>query len=222
MSLPPARQTLAPGRLPRHRHAEGYVAVVLAGAYEEAGDAGRRRLAPGDVVVHGAWEAHLNSSRRGAQVLNLPLPAGRLAAFGRVDDVDGLVRTATRDPRAAAEQLSETFAPAPTELPDWPDRLAAALAAGDAAGLALWAETFGVSPERLSRGFGQVFGVSPKRFRAEARARAALASLSVTATPLAELALAHGFADQAHMTRAVRALSGLPPGGWRRSSPFKT
>ncbi len=222
MSLPPARQTLAPGRLPRHRHAEGYVAVVLAGAYEEAGDAGRRRLGPGDVVAHAAWEAHLNSSRGGAQVLNLPLPARGLAAFGRVDDVDGLVRTAGRDPRAAAEQLSEAFEAVPAGPADWPDRLAEALAGGDAASLALWAEAFGVSPERLSRGFRQAFGVSPKRFRAEARARTALASLSATATPLAELALAHGFADQAHMTRAVHALCGAPPGAWRRSSPFKT
>ena len=53
MSHLPARQTVQPGALPRHRHAEGYVAVVIAGGYEEAGDTGRRRVSAGDVVDEG-------------------------------------------------------------------------------------------------------------------------------------------------------------------------
>lgn len=223
MSHPPARQNVAPGCLPRHRHAEAYAAVVIAGSYEEAGDQGRRRVGPGDVVVHQAWEAHLNRTpRAGAQVLNLAAPAGAFAAFGRVDDLDRLVRTAARDPREAADQLADGFRPAPGTIADWPDRLAEALAQADTAPLGAWAEHLGVSREQLSRGFGKVFGVTPQRFRWEARTRAALAELRTGALPLAELALAHGFADQAHMTRSVRALSGRPPGAWRGSNGFKT
>jgi len=222
VSHPPSRQTVQPGCLPRHRHAEGYVAVVLAGAYEEAGDTGRRRVGPGDVVVHQPWEAHLNRTPgAGAQVLNLPLAARGLAPFGRVEDLDGLVRAAARDPREAAAALQAGFQAADTAPADWPDLLAAALAGGDARPLGDWAAAFGLSPEHLSRGFGKVFGVTPQRFRWEARARAALGDLG-GAVPLAQLAAVHGFADQAHMTRSVRAVSGRPPGAWRRSNPFKT
>lgn len=222
MSQPPARQTVQPGCLPRHRHAEGYAAVVLSGAYEEAGDAGRRRVSPGDVVVHRAFEAHLNrTAGAGAQVLNLPLPAGELPAFGRADDLDGLVRLALRDPTEAAAMLAEALRPVTPAAPDWPDLLAAALAQGDATPLGAWADVFGLSPEHLSRGFGKVFGVSPQRYRLEARTRAALAALAGPA-PLAEVAAAHGFADQAHMTRSIRAVTGRPPGAWKRSNPFKT
>ena len=223
MSRLPARQTVAPGCLPRHRHAEAYAAVVLAGTYEEAGDNGRRRVGPGDVVVHRAWQAHLNRTPgAGAQVLNLPLPADHLPAFGRADDVDALVRAAERDPAEASARLAVMLRPAPPPAADWPEQLAVALAQGDATPLGDWAARFGVSREQLSRGFGKVFGVTPQRFRCEARTRAALGDLAASPLALAELALAHGFADQAHMTRAVRALSGRPPGAWRASNGFKT
>jgi len=223
VSHPPARQTVQPGALPRHRHAEGYVAVVIAGGYEEAGDAGRRRVETGDVVVHRAFEAHLNRTPgAGAQVLNLPLLAGDLAAFGRIDDLDGLVRTAERDLQAAAARLGEGFRPLAPGACDWPDLLADALARGDDASLGGWAARLGVSAEHLSRGFGKVFGVTPQRFRWETRTRAALRDLTLTAMPLAELAAAHGFSDQAHLTRSVRAFCGHAPGAWRRSNGFKT
>lgn len=223
MSHPPVRQTVDPGPLPRHRHTLGYVAVVVAGGYEEAGDAGRRQLEPGDIVVHRPFEAHLNRTpRAGAQVLNLPLPHGELAAFGRIDDLDGLVRAAERDPHAATARLNDGFQPLATTARDWPDLLADALAGGDEASLGAWASRLGLSAEHLSRGFGKVFGVTPQRFRWEARARAALRDLTLTAMPLAELAAAHGFADQAHLTRSLSAFSGRTPGAWRASNPFKT
>ena len=223
MTHPPVRQRVEPGQLPRHRHPEPYVAVVLAGSYEEAGDSGRRRLGPGDVVVHMAWEAHLNRTPgSGAQVLNLPPPPGQLSPFGRVRDLTGLLRAAERTPAEAAERLQAEFQPAPHRLADWPDLLAAALAEGDRQSLASWAERLGLSPERVSRGFGQAFGVTPQRFRWEARNRAALSDLAAGSAPLAELAVAHGFADQAHLTRCIRAFTGRTPGVWRRSNPFKT
>jgi hypothetical protein len=86
-------------RMPRHRHPEGYVALVLAGGYIEAGDRGRLRVEAGQAVLHGAYESHRNEfSANGAQVLNLPLrdpePVGEL---GHVDDADAIVRLAERD-----------------------------------------------------------------------------------------------------------------------------
>ena len=222
MSLPAPRQTVAPGCLPRHRHAEGYVAVVLAGAYEEAGDAGRRRLRAGDVVAHSAFEAHLNRTPgAGAVELNLPLRGVELNGFGRADDIDSLARLAARDPVEAAAALVEAFHPVTAATIDWPDMLAAALIRDAVPRLGDWAASMGLSAEHVSRGFARVFGVTPQRYRLEARARAALADLAGAAS-LAAVAAQHGFADQAHMTRSVRAVTGLPPGAWRRSNPFKT
>jgi AraC-like DNA-binding protein len=220
VSLLPARQHVPAGALPRHRHAEGYVALVLRGAYEEAGDNGRRAVAAGDVVVHRPWQAHLNRvPARGAEVLNLSAAPG-LGPFGHVADPDDIVRLHERDPRAAAEALVEQFRPA-TVAADWPDALAAGLA--DARlDLRTWAEQLEISPEHLSRRFARLYGVAPQRFRWEARARAAWADVVTSAAPLAEIALLRGFSDQAHMTRAVSALTGRPPGAWRRSIPFKT
>src|SRR5437764_10625734 len=61
-------------RLPRHRHAAPYAALVLSGGYVEAGDAGRRRMNAGDVAFHRAFEAHANVvAEGGARRLSVPL-----------------------------------------------------------------------------------------------------------------------------------------------------
>lgn len=222
MSLLPPRQHVPGGGLPRHRHLEAYAAVVLAGCYEEAGDSGRRWVEPGDVIVHGAFEAHLNRvPATGAMALNLPLSIAALPAFGRVMDVDAIARAAERDLREAEALLAEQHrATAPAEA-DWPDLLARALGRGPVR-IGDWARDHGLSAEHVARGFRQVFGAGPNAYGREVRARAALSQALTGPRPLAEIADACGFADQAHMTRAITALSGRPPGAWRRSNPFKT
>lgn len=216
---PPERQTLEPRQaIPRHRHDEAYVALVLTGGYEEAGESGRRRLAPGEAAVHEAFAGHHNSiGAGGAVVLNLPA-AGLFGGFGQVADPDAVVRLAETDPRAAARLLAESFAPLPAQTLDWPDELARVLISDPQLTLADWADRQGLAAETLSRGFQRVFGLTPKRFRHEQRARRALRGLSSGGPSLAVLALDSGFADQAHMTHAVTALTGLSPGAWRRAS----
>jgi transcriptional regulator GlxA family with amidase domain len=72
-----------------------------------------------------------------------------------------------------------------------------------------------------SPGF-RVFATSAAAFRAEARVHRALTVLERAALPLSAVAATCGFADQAHMTRAITALTGRPPGHWLRSNSFKT
>lgn len=221
---PPLRQHLAAGAsAARHRHAHGYAALVLDGGYVEAGDAGRRAVSAGEVVLHEGFEAHFNRfGGRGAWVLNLPLPDGwrPIQSFMRVSDPDRIVRAAERDLRAATAGLIEQLAPVAAQPDDWPDHLAIALRGDSRTSLAAWARKKGIAPGSVSRGFRQAYGVSPARYRSEARARRALRRLS-DPTSLADLALEAGFADQAHMTRAIVALTGRTPGSWRRLSPFK-
>ena len=90
-------QTIRTPVLSRHSHEAAYAALVLSGAYEEAGDQGRFQVEAGDVVLHDCFEAHLNRfSPSGAVVLNLRLPAPYAFAPGiaKVEDVDLVVRTA--------------------------------------------------------------------------------------------------------------------------------
>lgn len=209
--------------IPRHRHRHGYVAVVLSGGYQEAGLAGRFDLKAGDVVVHRAFDAHLDHvGQVGAEVLNLPLPRrARLPAVFRIDHLDAIVRTAERDPHAAALALAPIEEVSTAD--DWPDHLASAVTKFPGQELGSWAEAKDLAAGTLSRGFRKIYGITPARFRAETRAYQALHLIHESDTPLAAIAAECGFADQPHLTRAIVQLTGHPPGFWRRrSNLFKT
>jgi AraC-like DNA-binding protein len=97
------------------------------------------------------------------------------------------------------------------QLADWPDRLAAALASDLDFSIEQWAAEMGLAPPSISRGFRQAYGVSPKRYRLEHRTLRAISNLRTWTGSLADLAAESGFADQAHLTRATVALTGLAP-----------
>jgi AraC-like DNA-binding protein len=205
--------------LPRHRHPSSYLALVLSGGYEEAGDRGRRQVGPGDVVMHGAFEAHLNRYHaRGSEVLCLALPRRMEpgTAVMRVPDSDRVVRLAERDPKEAVRFLLTNAEPSPGCLLDWPDELARELARDPQLRLQDWARRHCLADATVSRGFRQVFGITPSAFRAQLRGRIAWQRVLGCGEPLAFIATDSGFFDQAHMTRTVRALTGRPPGAWRQ------
>jgi AraC-like DNA-binding protein len=219
-------QTIRASALSRHVHEKAYAALVLSGGYEEAGDHGRFQAKAGDVVFHEQFEAHLDRfSETGAVVLNLQLPAGRSHASGiaKVADPDAIARAAERSCKDAVDLL---YSLAIRELPqraDWPDELAAALMQSPSLKLSLWGEKNGIAPWTVSRGFALVFGVSPEAFRARIRARHALKFIYDTQAPLASIAAELGFADQSHMSRSVKQLTGIGPRGWRSTANrFKT
>ena len=204
-------------RLERHCHDNAFATVVLSGGYLEAGDEGRRTLEAGDVLIHRAYEAHLDCfSRRGAQVLILPVAnAATLPVFGQIADPDRLVHIVRRSPQDAWAALAENLLAGDRRHQDWPDALAEQLRCHPALSLAQWAQETGLRPETVSRGFQLAYGSSPKAFRAHARTRAALDHIRHTPLPLADIAAKLGFADQAHMSRAVTGLTGRIPRAWR-------
>jgi AraC-like DNA-binding protein len=213
-----SRQELQSGqRFSRHRHAVPYAAVVLAGAYREAGSGGRFRVRSGEVMFHGAFDAHLNCVEpTGAMILNIPLHAytAERAHFG-VANVDEIAAIAERDPAAAEEELLTSLIELPAQATDWPDLLAADLRQNAVVSLEVWSAHHGLTPHSVSRGFRNAFGVSPKRFGLESKAHAALRHIRVGAIPLSAIAVDAGFSDQAHMTRTIAALTGNPPSHWR-------
>jgi AraC-like DNA-binding protein len=205
--------------MPRHRHTDGYAALVLAGGYIEAGDHGRIRMQPGQVVIHGAYEAHQDHfSSVGSIVLNIPLIEDLDAVTGIVADPDAIARLAERDIVGAAALLKDTIRPLQAQLADWPDRLAAALAAKPELSIEDWAASMGLAPQSVSRGFRQAYGVSPKRYRMEQRTLRAIRDLNTWPGTLAGLAAKFGFSDQAHLTRTMVALTGLAPNRLRVKS----
>jgi len=209
--------------IPRHRHGHGYAALIVSGGYEESGSFGRYRVRVGEVLLHRPFDAHLDRfSLTGARILNLPLRSQPVYGLGRVADPDGIVRLARSDLIAATESLDEQLTQATPAPADWPDLLASDLINDPTLQLREWAERQGLAQESLARGFRKVFGMTPAAFRAEARAHSAWLGVCDAAAPLAHVAEAAGFADQAHMTRAINELTGCSPGHWRRLNRFKT
>jgi AraC-like DNA-binding protein len=74
----------------------------------------------------------------------------------------------------------------------------------------------GVSAYRLSRTFRRVTGLTVTSYRSQLRNSQALARLAQGDRDLAGIAADVGFADQAHLTRSLRASSDMTPGALRR------
>jgi AraC-like DNA-binding protein len=96
--------------------------------------------------------------------------------------------------------------------PDTTDRrfllAARALAEGDTVSSA--AQRVSLCGRQLERLFADRVGVAPKTFSRIVRFRRAVLDVC-SGTPLAIAAATHGYADQAHFSREVRALTGLAP-----------
>ncbi|WP_237479917.1 AraC family transcriptional regulator [Lichenibacterium dinghuense] len=83
--------------------------------------------------------------------------------------------------------------------------------------LAELAALAGVGRFQLLRGFARDVGATPHAYLLQARVRAARRRIAA-GLPLAEAALAVGFADQSHMTRAFLRQFGVTPGRWRTAA----
>jgi AraC-like DNA-binding protein len=205
--------------LPRHRHGSSYLALVLSGGYEEAGDRGHHRVRDGHVVMHGAFEAHLNRyEAKGSEVLTLALPEWMepSTTLMQTRDPDAVVRLAELNPKEAVAFLLETAKPVPSRALDWPDELARALTRDPHLRLQDWAREHKLADATVSRGFRQVFGIAPSAYRAQLRGRLAWQQAARGDEDLSTVAAHSGFCDQAHMTHAVRSITGQTPGAWRR------
>jgi hypothetical protein len=116
--------------LTKHQHNDAYLALVLEGGYEEAGDGGWVRVQPGDVVLHAGFETHVNRySSAGSQLIVLDLPQDLTIPHPvmHVRDGDLIARVAERNPREALELVLEEMQPVGRTVEDWPQALAAAL-----------------------------------------------------------------------------------------------
>ena len=76
----------------------------------------------------------------------------------------------------------------------------------------------GLSQSHFSRSFKAATGLPPYRWHLNARIERAQRQLLETEATLVQVALATGFADQAHMTRVFRKVIGMTPSQWKRAT----
>jgi AraC-like DNA-binding protein len=215
MATPPPYETRH-GRgtnMPMHRHREPYAALILAGSYIENSVDGQLPCRPGTLVLHPAYHAHGDSfGRLGARVLNFVPPPGWWSTRSEVFSVPNL-REAVQIVRHAPARLDELKCLGSShetlDPRDWQKEFVKALGESEEP-IGHIARRLGVSAAHASRELRASFGMSPQGLRRELRWRRALELLQ-TPLPLRDVAALAEFADQSHLTRIVRAHSGLTP-----------
>lgn len=202
--------------VPRHQHAEAYATILLSGAYEQFSYAGRLRAEPGDILVQPTLDCHFNRILS-EEVVLIRLPwrfDNSVGGVYRDCHTDMIARAAERDLREASAMLQRELANLrviPVCMHDWTDMLAADLAIDPTLRIGEWADRKGITREHVWRGFRTAYAVGPTQFRSELNARAAWSRISCSSESMSRIAANLGFADQAHMSRAVKALTGLTP-----------
>lgn len=216
----PAHETRhdAGDALRTHRHGGAYAALVVEGSHVETSADGPIESAPGTLILHPRYHAHGNRfGRLGARVINLELPESiepsSLQAL-RVEHIGEALDVFRRAPEQLGTLIVTATHAMPTPLLDWQPEFLGALMRSELT-IEQIARQAGVSIEHASRSFQKSHGMSPQNLRRELRCRRALILLSGNTT-LADVAADSGFADQSHLTRTVRAVTGLPPARLRR------
>jgi AraC-like DNA-binding protein len=132
-----------------------------------------------------------------------------------------LIVSRSLDREDLAAELVDALLPADGATTGWHpavETVREMLCANPSHDLATLASAVGWSPWWLSRRFRAAAGETLNAYRRRLRVREALDSLGGDERPdLAAIAVRCGFADQAHMTRAVRRETGMAPGALHRS-----
>ena len=157
------------------------------------------------IAFHGGLPAAL--ARRVYQEFRQADDAAPLAVEGLLLELLAAIsrRRAEGAPNGVAPWLSETR-----------DRLHADLAAR--LSLAELAGEVGVHPVTLARAFRRTFGCTVGEYLRRLRIERAAEQLATGTQPLAEIALAAGFADQSHFSNVFRRRVGMSPSVYRRES----
>jgi len=147
-----------------------------------------------------------------------PALAGLLAeAFGVLDRDPAACRSALAEASALLALSAEPEPQAGVLEPRQRTRLERYVEAhlDEAVSLEDLAREIGLSSSYLCRAFRATFGVSPHAYLVQRRLDRARLLMTETPDPLAHIAQACGFSDQAHLCRQFGRRYGMPPNRWR-------
>ena len=82
--------------------------------------------------------------------------------------------------------------------------------------MTVMAEMAGHSATHFNRRFKQLLRVTPTAYLRSVRVQAAQSLLTTTSRSLSEIAINVGYADQSHLTRRFREVTGMTPAAWRK------
>jgi len=230
--------------LPWHTHRWPYFTFVLRGGYTEECHGRSFDVVEGDVILHGAGEAHADRMHDGEScLLNLEFTQpwlDRLASFGTPLDFRAtcnggeflqlgkrLHRELWSDERISAlcieglalELVAHSALHRSKEIaqPAWMDTAIEYLRANFSASPSLGevAEAAGVHPVHLAREFRRRRGVTVGEYVRKLRVDFVCDELVATERPIVDIALKAGFSDHSHMTRVFRQETGLTPSEFR-------
>jgi AraC family transcriptional regulator len=233
--------------IPRHDHELASVCLVLEGAYDERYGQRRRVCTRGMVVFHPPGEHHSDVHHdTPVRLLSIEIGRARLAALQELAPVlNEPGHLAGGEAAWLAERLAREFRgsdPASAlaiealvlellvasrrsmprddaSAPAWLARAQAFLHThfAEAVSVEQVAAEAGVHPAHLARVFRRHHRCTLGDYVRRLRLDAARLALVDSDRPLAEIAVAAGFADQSHFSRLFRAASGVTPGRYRRS-----
>ena len=223
-----------------HAHEPGQICFVLEGEYRERIYGGESDILPGDVQFHSPGEWHENIFSTGGALALLisvdrdrwvDVPArrpfrSRLLA-GIAADVRRELERHDAGSAGALEALSLLLLselPRLTSEPEWLRHAAFRIEQQFARPISLSsvATEVGVHRATLAAAFRRFRGTSVGELIRSVRVARAREALSQTQAPIDEVAQQCGFADQAHLTRVFKRLTGVTPGEFRRSYTSKS
>jgi AraC family transcriptional regulator len=231
-------------RIPPHAHQHAYFCLVRQGQYTETYGDRTRSCRPLTLAYHPADEVHSEHFQTtGGRSFNVELNA---AWAQRCHECAPVLRNPTAvqggPPAVLALRLYREFrlrdavsplvieglvleivaelvrVTVPPGLPPWLARARDLLHARfqENLGLAEIASAVGIHPVYLASTFRRHFGRTIGDYLRQLRVEFACHQLARGGAPLAEIALAAGFADQSHFARVFKRYLGLTPGVYRK------
>ena len=159
-----------------------------------------------DATIRGLGRTMLLALRRPDQASQMFVDHVMLAVAVHVAETYGGMRPVSRPIRGG--------------LAPWQERRAKEVLSANLDGgvpLKQVAQECRLSVSHFSRAFHRSVGVAPHNWLLKRRIEVAKEKLRDSRLPLAEVALACGFADQSHLTRVFTDMVGVSPGAWRRA-----
>ncbi len=205
-----------------HRHSHGYIALIRTGGYREISVDGSFVSRRGVAIVHPAWHEHSTSfGARASLVLDVPIGEHlpyRVAALSDYRLRQACTLRCRHDLLDLIETHGEPLQPLP--VPGRVAEMMAELRYAPDSRIDELAEVLKVSVEHASREFRRHTGFSPTGFRGEFRLRQALAGLRKGGAQI-DVADECGFSDQSHLSRVLKAATGLVASRLQASDLFK-